>query len=129
MSGDTINHPRPLCAGYLRRLDGVDEPVEQRLIADMCALAEREGFTLTLVFIEKRPARTAALDAVTRYCQRHGIHDVVVPSRDHLNTLPSLAYLAEELLHQDIGGQVWIVAPTEEEESSCPLTIENGGTT
>ena len=128
MTGDTI-HPRPLCAGYLRRLDGVDDQVEQQLIADMCALAQREGFTLTLVFIEKRPSRTAALDAVTRYCQHHGIRDVVVPSSEHLNTLPSLAYLAEELLQEEIGGQVWIAAPSKEEEPSCLLTTEDGGTT
>ncbi|WP_427921144.1 hypothetical protein [Streptomyces sp. cg40] len=128
MTGDTINH-RPLCAGYLRRLDGVDDQVEQRLIADMCALSAREGFTLTLVFIEKQPGYTAALDAMTHYCQRHDIRNVVVPSSQHLNTLPSLAYLAENLLQQDIGGRVWIAAPTKEEEMSCPLATEDGGTT
>lgn len=127
MTGDTI-HPRPLCAGYLRRPDEVDERVEQQIIATMAAFAQGEGFTLTLVFIEKQPGHTAALHAVTRYCQHHDIRDVVVPTSEHLNTLPSLAYLAKNLLQQDIGGQVWIVAPTEE-ESSCPPTSTRGGGT
>lgn len=128
MIGNAIQ-PRPLCAGYLRRLDGVDEQMEQQLIADMVALAEREGFTLTLVFIEKQAGHTAALHAVTRYCQRHDIRNVVVPTSEHLNHLPSLAYLAKELLQQDIGGRVWIAAPTKEEISSCPLTTKDGGPT
>jgi hypothetical protein len=128
MTGDTI-HSRPLCAGYLRRLDGIDAQVEQQLIVNMCALAEREGFTLTLVFIEKQPGHVVALHAVTRYCQNHDIRSVIVPSSEHLNQLPTLAYLAQELLQQDIGGQVWIAAPTKEEVSSCPPITQNGGTT
>ncbi|MEH0417268.1 hypothetical protein [Streptomyces sp. B21-083] len=128
MTGETIK-PRPLCAGYLRRLDGVDEQEEQRLIADMCALAEREGLALTLAFIEKQPGHTAALHAVTRYCQLHDIRNVVVPTFRHLNTLPVLADLSKELLQQDIGGRVWIADCTEEDTPPCPLTTKNGGAT
>lgn len=125
MTGD-MAHPRPLCAGYLRRLDEADEQEEQQLIA---AFADREGFTLTLVFIEKRPGYVVALYAVTRYCQNHDIQDVVVPTSEHLNHLPSLAYLAKNLLQEDIGGRVWIAECDEEDNPSCPLTTKNGGTT
>lgn len=105
--------------GYLRRLPGVDE---QQLMANLIALATREGFTLMLVFIEKEPQRASALNALVRYCQDLRIRNVVVPTTDHLNTLPGLAYLAKELLEQEIGGQVWIVAPVLEEVPCPPPT-------
>ena len=128
MTGDT-NRPRPPCAGYLRRLDGVDEQEELRLVAAMADFAERAGLALTLVAVEKRPGYVEALHAVTRYCRNHGVRNVVVPTYEHLNQLPPLAHLAKELLQQDIGGLVWIAASAGEEASSCPLTTRNGGTT
>jgi hypothetical protein len=107
--------------GYVRALPGIDMGDVVRLSGDMARLAEREGFTLVEVFIEKEPARTTALEALTRYCQRHDIRNVVVPTSEHLNTLPVLATLAKELLQEEIGGQVWIVTSTDE-EPSCPPT-------
>ncbi|WP_435212654.1 hypothetical protein [Streptomyces sp. bgisy034] len=124
---DPGTQPRRALCGYLRRLPGVDHQVEQRLTADLRIFAETRGFTLNLVFIEKEPGRTAALTAVTRYCQRHGIRDVVVPTAEHLNYLPSLAYLAKELLQQDICGRVWIAADIEEELSCPPTSRRDGG--
>ncbi|MBK3559785.1 hypothetical protein JHN55_25315 [Streptomyces sp. MBT56] len=90
-------------------------------MADMIALAEREGFTLHFVFIEKQPQRAAALNALVRYCQDLRIQNVVVPTNDHLNTLPALADVSRAVLQEEIGGQVWIVAPTDE-ETLCPPT-------
>ncbi|MCX5063771.1 MULTISPECIES: hypothetical protein [unclassified Streptomyces] len=107
--------------GYVRVLPGVDMGDVVCLSGDMARFAEHEGFTLAEVFIEKEPARTTALEAMTRYCQRHDIRNVVVPTSEHLNTLPMLATLAKELLQEEIGGQVWIVASTNE-EVSCPPT-------
>lgn len=119
VNGDTATRPRPrpLCTGYLRRLPGVDEQVEQQLITAISDFADREGLTLTLVFIEKQPGHVAALHAVTHYCQNHAIRNVVVPTGEHLNRLPALAYLAQELLQQDVGGRVWIAAPSEEDHA------------
>lgn len=104
-----------------------DDRSEQQLVAGMAAFAEREGLALSLVFVEKRWQRTLALNALTAYCQGHGIRHVIVPTSEHLNQLPVLADVSKKVLEQDIGGQVWIVAPTED-ESSCSSTVaENGG--
>lgn len=113
--------PKGQALGYLRALPGIDMGDVVRLSGDMARIAEREGFTLTEVFIEKEPARTTALEAMTRYCQRHDIRNVVVPTSEHLNALPLLARVAKELLQEEIGGQVWIVTSTEE-ELPCPPT-------
>jgi len=126
VTGDTI-HPHPLCVGYLRLRLSDDDQSEQQHVVAMAALAEREGFSLSLLFVEKRWQRTLALNALTAYCQRHGIRNVIVPTSAHLNVLPMLADLSKELLQQDIGGQVWIVAPTQEELSCPPTEPRDGG--
>ncbi|MEU6757583.1 hypothetical protein [Streptomyces sp. NPDC046685] len=126
MSSDTVNL-RPLCVGYLRlRLTDSDQ-TEQQHVTAIAAFAEREGFALSLLFVEKRWSRTLALNALTAHCIHHGIRNVIVPSSEHLNSLPPLADLSQEALAQDIGGQVWIVAPTEEDQSCPPRSAKNGG--
>lgn len=117
---------RPLCVGYLRLRMTDDEPAERQHVATIGAFADREGFTVSLVFVETRWQRTLALNAMTAYCQRHNIRNVIVPTNEHLNTLPGLAELSKELLQQDVGGQVWIAAPTKEEPSCPPLCRKDG---
>lgn len=126
MTGDTIK-PRPLCVGYLRRLPGANPQEERHLIAALSVFAEREGLTLALVFVERLWQRTLALNALTAYCVQHDIRNVIVPTSAHLNTLPMLADLSKEQLQQDIGGQVWIVTPAEEELSCPPTKSKDGG--
>ncbi|WP_216587743.1 hypothetical protein [Streptomyces brasiliscabiei] len=127
---DGTTQPLPLCVGYLRLRFSDDDQSEQQHVAAIAALAEREGFTLSLLFVETRWQRALALNALTAHCQQRAIRHVIVPTAAHLNTLPSLAYLSKNLLQQDIGGQVWIVAPTEEELLPCPpTTTKDGGTT
>lgn len=126
MTGDTIKL-RPLCVGYLRRLPGSDPEEEPRLIAELCAFAEREGFTPELVFVERHWSRTLALHALIAYCTSRDIRHVIVPTSEHLNQLLPLADISKEELAKDIGGQVWIVAPTEEESSCPPTDARNGG--
>ena len=118
---------KPLTYGYLRRLPEVDDAMERRLIAELATFAGCEGFTLALVFIEKQWQHTAALNALTVRCRTDGVRSVIVPTLEHLNTLPVLGLMAQMALQEDIGGQVWIVA-TESEESSCaPTHSPDGG--
>jgi hypothetical protein len=128
MTTDTVQL-RPLCVGYLRQLPGSDPKEERHLIAALCAFAEREGFTPALVFVERRWQRTLALNALTAYCTQHDIRNVIVPTSAHLNQLLPLADISREALAQDIGGQVWIVTPTEEEQSCPPSSAKKGGST
>ncbi|GAA0933625.1 hypothetical protein [Streptomyces thermoalcalitolerans] len=121
--------PAPLCVGYLRRLPGTDPEEEPRLIAELCAFAEREGFTPELMFVERHWSRTLALRALTAYCTQRGVRNVIVPTAEHLNQVLPLADISKEELAQDIGGQVWIVTPEEEEQPCPPRRAENGGNT
>jgi predicted RNA-binding protein with PUA-like domain len=104
-----------------------DDQSEQQHIANMAAFAEREGLALSMVFVEKRWQRTLALNALTAHCQAHDIRHVIVPTSERLSQLPVLADVSKEVLEQDIDGQVWIVAPTEDESSCAPTLAENGG--
>ncbi|MDQ0776322.1 hypothetical protein QF026_004788 [Streptomyces aurantiacus] len=117
----------PLCVGYLRLRLSDDDQTEQQHVAAIAAFAEREGFAVSLVFVEKRWQRTIALHAMTAYCQAHSIRNVIVPTSRHLNHLPTLADLAEEMLEQDIGGQVWIVSPEQEAPPSQSKAAKDGG--
>ncbi|MFI6644118.1 hypothetical protein [Streptomyces sp. NPDC050504] len=119
--------PAPLCVGYLRLRMSDDDQSEQQHVANMAAFAEREGLALSMVFVEKRWQRTLALNALMAYCQGHDIRHVIVPTSEHLNQLPVLSDLSKEVLEQDIGGQVWIVAPMEEPSSYPPTVVKNGG--
>ncbi|MGW0495752.1 hypothetical protein ACWD0Z_10085 [Streptomyces sp. NPDC003007] len=119
--------PAPLCVAYLRLRMSDDDQPEQQHIANMAAFAEREGFALSMVFVEKRWQRTLALNALMAYCQGHDIRNVIVPTGEHLNQFPMLLEISKEVLEQDIGGQVWIVAPMEEPSSYPPTPVENGG--
>ncbi|WP_314410102.1 hypothetical protein [Streptomyces sp. DSM 40484] len=117
----------PLCVGYLRLRLSDDDQTEQQHVAAIAAFAEREGFAVSLVFVEKRWQRTIALHAMTAYCQAQSIRNVIVPTSEHLNHVPMLAGLSKDLLEQDIGGQVWIVAFEEAAPPSQPRAVEDGG--
>lgn len=117
----------PLCVGYLRLRLSDDDQSEQQHVMAMAAFAECEGLTLSLLFVEKRWQRTLALNALIAYCTQHDIRHVIVPTSEHLNQLLPLADISKEELAKDIGGQVWIVAPTEEESSCPPADARNGG--
>ncbi|MET8974273.1 hypothetical protein ABZX85_01505 [Streptomyces sp. NPDC004539] len=110
MDGDVI-------VGYLRRLDGVDDEAVRQLVRTLRDFADLKGLVLTMVFVEREPGRTSTLGTMTRYCLRHGVRRVVVPSGLHLNRLPGLAFLSRELLAQSIGGQVWIATEGEGEDT------------
>ncbi|MBP5936872.1 hypothetical protein [Streptomyces acidiscabies] len=106
--------PDDVIVGYLRRLDGTDDDAVRQLVLTMRNFADAKRLVLTMVFVEQEPGVTSTLGTMTRYCLRHGIRQVVVPSEPHLNRLPGLAALSRELLAQSIGGQVWIATEGED---------------
>ncbi|MEV3874481.1 hypothetical protein [Streptomyces sp. NPDC049906] len=116
---------KPLIYGYLRRLPGTGDADEARLIGGLSALAEAEGFALGPLPVEVKPRGVAAFRGLIDRCLRDDVQSVVVPSPDHLNTLPLLACLVAELLKDEISGQVWIVTAGSE-EPSCPPTMPRG---
>lgn len=113
---------KPLIYGYLRRLPEMDDAVEARLIAELVAFTRAEGFTLGELFIEADWGGTASLHALTDHCRLDEVRHVVVPSLDHLNTIPVLADVSKDELSKAINGQVWIVRPEIEESSCSPAT-------
>ncbi|WP_371655548.1 MULTISPECIES: hypothetical protein [unclassified Streptomyces] len=113
--------------GYLRLLPGLDATTERRLIHQLADFAGAEGFTLTEVFVEQRWQHLTALTALTQRCQADGVNNIVVPSPEHLSTMPELCTLAQQDLQGAIGGVVWIAGNTTTQESPCSLTIPQDG--
>lgn len=117
---------KPEIYGYLRLLPGLDAAAERRLIQTLADFAGAQGFTLTEVFVEQRWQHLTALTALTQRCQADGVNNVVVPSPEHLSTMPELCTLAQQDLQTAIGGEVWI-AGTTTQESPCSLTTPQDG--
>ncbi|MFB8777136.1 hypothetical protein [Streptomyces broussonetiae] len=90
MSTETIQVRRPIY-GYVRALPELHITEVLRLSRELHVFAEREGFTLAEVFIERKWLHSVAWDALVTNCQRHSVRNVVVPSSDHLHTLPALS--------------------------------------
>ncbi|WP_416982936.1 hypothetical protein [Streptomyces sp. T028] len=118
--------PASLCVGYLRLRLSDDDRSEQHHVVTMATFAEREGFTLSLLFVETRWQRALALNALTAYCQSHGIRNVIVPTAEHLNQLPTLADFSKGTLEQDIGGRVWFAASADPVLPAPPGAVKDG---
>lgn len=110
--------------GYLRVLPGMDDQAVNAAERQMRALAEAEGFCLGEVFTEYQWHHLAALEALVEHALRHEVRHVVVPSTPHLNTVPSLAFIAQVALQEALGGLVWVAQVTEEEAASVAALLD-----
>lgn len=109
---------RPLMIGYLRALPSMDADAIEAAQAQMRALAEAEGFAMVKVFVEQQWLHTSALDAMVTYAAEHQVRNVVVPSTPHLHSVPALAFIAQVVMQQAVGGLVWVAELTEEETAT-----------
>lgn len=116
----TLMRTRPLIYGYVRALPELDLLTVERLSEELADFAEREGFTLADVYVERRWLTLAAWDALVATCNRHDVRNVVVPNSAHLHTLPALSFVMQQVIEDVIGGHVWFVHPDIEDPSPWP---------
>lgn len=115
---------RPLMLGYLRVLPGMDDQAVNVATRQMGELAGQEGFALAEVFIEREWLHSNALDGLVEYAKRHQVRHVVVPSIPHLHSVPSLAFIAQVVMQEAVGGLVWVAQVTEEETAPVRALLE-----
>ncbi|MFC9647923.1 MULTISPECIES: hypothetical protein [unclassified Streptomyces] len=85
---------------------GVEDDALQN---EMAAHAEREGFALERIFIERLRSNEPAFDCLTDALRTSRIRDVIVPSLWHFARLPGLQRAMREHIEQEIGARIWII--------------------
>lgn len=103
---------RPLRYAYLRLRQGASEAENAGNRRELVAYAQREGFTVAELFVE-RPwlSGTSALDVLVETVAQTGVRDVVVPGLNHLSRAGQHASPQKRAAERQIGGRIWTVHP------------------
>jgi hypothetical protein len=101
--------PKPPLLGYVRALPELAEQAVSCLCDELATFAEREGFALLHVYVERKWLHDAAWDALVEHCARDQVRHVVVPTYEHLHTMPALSFLMQAVIEEAIDGCVWFV--------------------
>jgi hypothetical protein len=80
------------------------------LRSELADYAEREGFALVEVFVE-RTGNNAALSALMDALRLHEAKAVVVPALDHLSQFPGRRLALRLLIERETGARVHVVYP------------------
>lgn len=106
---------RPVVLGYLRTPDGATDDVLAWLQRELADYAEREGFCLAAVFVERTGAGSAALTAVMDALKRREAQAVLLPALEHLSPSPASRQALRHLIERETGAQVLIMYPSPRE--------------
>lgn len=98
---------QPLLLGYVRALPELADHAVNRLCEELTAFAEREGFVLLDIYVERKWLHVAAWDALVEHCARADVRHVVVPTYEHLHSLPALSFVMQAVIEEAIDGSVW----------------------
>ena len=106
---------RPVVLGYLRTPNGTTDDVLAWLHRELADYAEREGFSLTAVFVERTGAGSAALTAVMDALKRRAAQAVLLPALEHLSPSPANRRVHLHLIERETGAQILIMHPSPHE--------------
>jgi hypothetical protein len=100
-----------LAFGYARVTGHVSEQAAQDMRKVLAAYAEREGCTLTEVFMDQEDSGSSAFAALIDALNRSESPIVIVPSMGHFAHLPGLRIAMKNLIERETGARV-LVIPT-----------------
>lgn len=96
--------------GYMRLTASSQDGEESDAIRrELTAHAEREGFSLTQMFVEQAQEAESAFDRLTSALREGVVRDVIVPSLWHFARLPGLQKAMRDHIEREIGARIWIV--------------------
>ena len=101
-----------LALGYMRLPPDISEQAERRLRAELAAGAEREGYTLGEVFIERDVGGSSAFAALIDALTQSETPVVLVPDMCHFAHLPGLRTAMKDHLERETGARVVIITET-----------------
>ncbi|PZS26827.1 MAG: hypothetical protein DLM59_17505 [Pseudonocardiales bacterium] len=97
--------------GYLQVRPGPTSELLDWLHSDLVTYAEREGFALADVFVERADSGRAALSGLVEALKHQEIGAVVVPALEHLSGFPGGRQALRLLIERDTGARVHVVYP------------------
>ena len=100
-----------LAYGYLRVLPGMGIPDVLRVQRDLAVFAEQNDLVLADVFVEAKWQQLKAWQEVVAHCLAKNVRLVVMPSSEHLHTIPVLAEIMRDEVEREIGGTLWLAEP------------------
>jgi hypothetical protein len=100
--------------GYARLSAHSSDHVARDLREDLAAYAEREGYLLAEVFIEREDSGSSAFAALIDALNHSELPVVIVPSLCHFAYLPGLRIPMKDLIERETGARVLVIAPSSE---------------
>jgi hypothetical protein len=103
---------RPLILGYLHFPHAVTDRRVAHVSREMAAYAEREGFTLAEVYVDRPHSNGAGFAALVDALAREEAAHVLVPALRHLAHTAALQRAIRVALEHRTGAQVLVMHPT-----------------
>jgi hypothetical protein len=97
--------------GYARIAAHASEQEVREMRKDPAAYAEREGYTLTEVFMEREDSGSSEFAALIDEINRSEPPIVVVPSMCHFAHPPYLQIAMKDLIERETGARALVIAP------------------
>lgn len=97
--------------GYARIAAHASAQTVRDMRNDLAAYAEREGYTLTEVFMEREDSGSSEFAALIDAINHSEPPIVVVPSMCHFAHLPGLQIAMKDLIERETGARVLVIAP------------------
>jgi len=102
---------RPLIYGYLRVWTDTSDEDAARTERKLINYAEREGFTVAEIFVERPYLPVTAFDGLIQAIARTGTKDIVVPDLSHFCPYHRLGSSMKAILEHVAGARVWVIRP------------------
>jgi len=102
---------KPLIYGYLRVWTDTTEQDAARTQRELTTYAEREGFTVAEIFIERPNLPVPAFTGLIQAIARTETKDIVVPDLSHFCPYHELGETMKAIIEHVAGARVWTIRP------------------
>ena len=102
---------RPLIYGYLRVWTDTTEQDAARVEAELIGYAQREGFTVAEVFVERPYLPVPAFSGLIQAIAHTKTKDIVIPDLTHFCSFHGLGETMKAILEHIAGARVWVIEP------------------
>jgi len=102
---------RPLIYGYLRVWSDTSEEDAACTERELTDYAEREGFTVAEIFIERPYLPVPAFNGLIQAIGHTQIKDIVIPDLSHFCPFHGLGETMKAIIEHIAGARVWTIRP------------------
>ena len=102
---------RPLIYGYLRVWTDTSEQDAARTERELIDYAQREGFAVPEIFVERPYLPVPAFTGLIQAMARTETKDIVIPDLSHFCPFHGLGETMKAIIEHVAGGRVWVIQP------------------